>query len=268
MSDSSPTYYFSPEALAPNGTQTLMPTNSQDPPRTNFTLSPESALQYYRGSSVVLGTPEYVNYYGQGSNTNLEYWGTTSYNITTLFPNYFNRTGGDANERRQNELSFLDCLNRTIAAAVPIIDPGLTVARTSNSNSNSNHFKQLTSAQKAGIILGGTFALFILAICCLPGFWKTIGKSAIRRGAQRRVPLGRHTGGRRVVFLHGEILPAYLRGRDGAHTAPNPTSRFVSEQQPLSHAPLLPSTGRSSPDGAMDDQELPPPYSPQTVSHQ
>jgi hypothetical protein len=60
MSDSSPVYYFSPEALAPNGTRTLMPTNSRDAPRTNFTLSPESALQYYRGSSAVLGTPEYV----------------------------------------------------------------------------------------------------------------------------------------------------------------------------------------------------------------
>ncbi|PVF99463.1 hypothetical protein CPB86DRAFT_285952 [Serendipita vermifera] len=156
MYDENPIYCFDPETLAPNGTHILVPVDEQTGRRTNFTLSPESAIQYYRGSSVVLGTPGFVNAYGLNHNNNTDYWNSTHYDVIDIFTAYFTGVGSDASERYESETSFLDCLNKTIAAAVPIIDPALT------GTSFGSNAKELTPGEIANIVI----VRWLPSLCC------------------------------------------------------------------------------------------------------
>lgn len=102
-------------------------------------------------------------------------------------------------------------------------------------------------------------AFFVLLICGTQGVWTMCAKSIARRSDPRRVHLGRHTGGRRVAFPNGEILPGYMRYADGVHTIPYPTTEVDSVRMPLAHAPFLLHTRTSSREMETNRNELAPP---------
>ncbi|PVF99457.1 hypothetical protein CPB86DRAFT_285879 [Serendipita vermifera] len=250
MSSNSPIYGFDPEQYVTNGTRTLVPIDGSSRSRQNFLLEPESAVQYYRGSSVVLGTPGYVNEFSLNHSVNTTYWGTTPWNITTLFPSFFHtnnseNTGADMIARYRAEASFLDCLNTTIAAAVPIIDPNLT-----EKSSTSSH--GLARGEITAIVISSLFVLIVICACWTKGGQLTLTRK--RRSEQTQ--LGRHIGGRRVVFPGGDVLPDYSRHPAGYY---NPSYPMAQSQS--ASVPLLPRT-RDPRDTAGDDDDLPPPYSP------
>ncbi|PVF99460.1 hypothetical protein CPB86DRAFT_872538 [Serendipita vermifera] len=210
MYPDNPIYTFDPVEISPMGTRTLIPADGTPLPRQNFTLAAESALQYYRGSSVALGTPGYLNAWALDHNKNTSYWGMTPWNITDLFPLYFNTSdsmneGANLTARYAAELSFVKCLNTTIAAAVPIIDPDYTEPSSSSS--------KVSPWQWVGISLGVGCTILLLGICiahrCLASVIERITGKKFPGWRPRRVRLGRHTGGPRVVFPQGEILPNY-----------------------------------------------------------
>ncbi|PVF99461.1 hypothetical protein CPB86DRAFT_783578 [Serendipita vermifera] len=266
MYDENPIYTFDPLQISPNGTRTLIPADGGPLPRQNFTISPESAVQYYRGSSVVLGTPPYVNAYALNHNKNTSYWGITPWNITDLFPSFFNFSdpvyeGVDIAERYDIEISFLKCLNTTIAGAIPIIDPNYTPPVVPESSSPGKK----VPGQWIGLGIGLGFALLILGFCCArrlaTGFDSIIEK--LFPGWHRRRRLAGHRGGPRVVFPHGEILPDYSREPIDTPSLSCPMTERDSEAQ-ASAQTLLPH--RRTDTRAEGDEELPPPYSPRVVS--
>lgn len=104
-------------------------------PGNAFTFYPWNVLQYYRGSSVLLGNMTYDNLASHNNNQNTSYWSSTPLNTTGI------------------DMDFLHCLNTTIAAAVPIIDPGLV----------SHH--KLTSGEIAGVVIGAIVCLCLLCYC-------------------------------------------------------------------------------------------------------
>lgn len=72
------------------------------------------------------------------NNTNGDYWGRTPFNLTSV-------VGGQ---------DFLDCLNHTVAAAIPIVNPSLTY----------QPFSGPSTGQKVGIGLGVTAAVLLLVL--------------------------------------------------------------------------------------------------------
>ncbi|PVF95886.1 hypothetical protein CPB86DRAFT_787561 [Serendipita vermifera] len=102
-----------------------------------YEIYPWNVLQYYRGCSVMLGSRDYDNTFAHGNNLNdTNYWASTP----------LNRTGVD--------MEFLQCLNTTIAAAVPIIDPSL-VAK------NKPKFQP---GAIAGIVIGSVAGVVFLLV--------------------------------------------------------------------------------------------------------
>lgn len=100
-------------------------------------LYPWNVLQFYRGSSVAFISPDYDNAFAHNGNNNTDYWASTP----------FNKTGVD--------IPFLDCLNHTIAAAIPIVDPTLIVR------------SRLSKGQIAGIVVGSVAGVVLIAV----GIW-------------------------------------------------------------------------------------------------
>lgn len=96
--------------------------------RMDYTIHPWNVVQYYRGSSVALGNLTYDNLYAHDGNSNIDYWAQTSLNTTGV------------------DMDFLNCLNHTIAAAIPIINPSLKVV------SRTDHSQ--VSAIVVGVIVG------------------------------------------------------------------------------------------------------------------
>ena len=113
------------------------------PPYT-FVLDPWNVVQYYRGSSAFLANSSYDNEYAHPGSNNTDYWKATPLNTTGL------------------DLNFLNCLNTTIAAAIPIIDPTFIVRRPYVS-------KDKLSSQIAGIVLGSIVGVLLLVglVSCL-----------------------------------------------------------------------------------------------------
>ncbi|PVF99459.1 hypothetical protein CPB86DRAFT_783576 [Serendipita vermifera] len=259
-------YDFDADAVAPNGTRTLFPADGGRNARHNLTMPPQSAVQYYRASSVVLGTPPYVNTYALNHNHDTTYWGMTPWNITDLFPMFFDasdpvNTGINMTARYAAEMSFLNCLNTTIAAAVPIINPDATpIVEPSSSTS-----KLWWVGVSVGVGIGGIILLWV----CIKQRWLgrfigcLTGKPMPSRSSRRRVPLGRHTGGPRVVFTDGEILPDYSREPIDTPSLSYAMTERESDAQALTQT-LLPH--RRTDSRAAGDEELPPPYSPATAS--
>jgi hypothetical protein len=233
-----PIYVFKPEELTPNGTQVLVPADGSGQSRQNFTLAPESAMQYYRGSSVVLGTPIYLNAYALDHNQIVGYWEATEWNITKLFDAYFTPSSDqdqsiDYTERYQTEMKFLDCLNTTIAAAIHIPDPHPV-------DIEPRPDRTLLPWHIA--LIATSVVLLILCSPCI--FSKCFGFLRKQRLEAQRPQ--RRTGSRRMVFENGNLLPN-------------------SSRHPASHSDMsYPMTQRQT-DLAADD-DVPPPYTPSTAA--
>jgi len=72
-------------------------------------IYPWNVLQFYRGSSIALGSFLYDNAYAHNGNSNTDYWSNSPLNTTGI------------------DMDFLTCLNITIATAIPIVNPALMV---------------------------------------------------------------------------------------------------------------------------------------------
>ena len=104
----------------------------------HFYLLPWNVVQYYRESSVFLATTSYDNEYAHTGSNNTDYWKATP----------LNTTGG--------ELALLNCLNKTIAASIPIIDPTVVVLPPYAPKD------RLSSGQIAGIVVGSVVGVLLL----------------------------------------------------------------------------------------------------------
>ena len=106
-----------------------------NPHRMPIHLRPWNVVQYYRASSVILANGTYDNKFAHvASLNNTDYWAASPLNTTGV------------------DLEFLKCLNFTIAAAIPIIDPSLIVR------------SRLEPGQIAGIAVGSVVGLLLLAL--------------------------------------------------------------------------------------------------------
>jgi hypothetical protein len=254
MYPDNPIYTFEPEQLATNGTRTLVPADGSSRSRPNVVLGPESAMQYYRGSSVVLGTPGYTNQFSLDHNINTTYWGTTPWNLTDLFPNFFNNSGSQSTEvnmtQYQEETSFLDCLNTTIAAAIPIIDTNLTVEKPSTTTGTP---RKLTRGEIIAIVICLLWFLIVFFAACSKYGRKTADWDP-DTPRPVPVPLGRPWTGPQVV----NALPNYSTHPQGYYYPSYPTAQHPQDQS--SNIPLLLYT-RNSHDATATGDDLPPPYS-------
>lgn len=122
MWSGNPVYIFKPDKVAAGSSGTLRSVTGLNS-KQNITIVPNNIHQYYRGSSVALGANVYDNVHTVHtttwgmtiSDTPIEdYWARVPYNISLM-------TG--VNRTEEEHVKFLDCLNQTIAAAVPIFDP-------------------------------------------------------------------------------------------------------------------------------------------------
>lgn len=116
------------------GHGTIVPTSKG---MVKYLIYPWNVIQFYRGSSVALGSEVYNNTFAQDGNTNPDYWASSPLNTTGI------------------DMNFLQCLNQTIAAAIPIVNPKLVVrSRLSN-----------------GIVAAIVLASVPVAILILGGLW-------------------------------------------------------------------------------------------------
>ena len=121
-------------------------TGISDPLRYPIELKPWNVVQYYRASSVILANNTYDNTFAHfaspnnitdGRLNNTDYWAASPLNTTGV------------------DLDYLKCLNTTIAAAIPIINPNLVIR------------SRLAPGQIAGIAVGsvvGGLVLIALAV--------------------------------------------------------------------------------------------------------
>ncbi|PVF99448.1 hypothetical protein CPB86DRAFT_796467 [Serendipita vermifera] len=164
-------------------------------------------------------------------------------------------------ERYDIEIAFLNCLNTTIAGAIPIIDPKYMPPIISDSSS----LDRKIPGQWSGLGIGLGFVLLILRFCCvrcLATDFDGIVEKLFPGWHSRRHP-ARHRGGPRVVFSHGEILPDYPRVPLAIPSLPYPMTGWASDAQTSTQTLLL---YRRIGSRAECDEELPPPYSPGVVS--
>ncbi|PVF95887.1 hypothetical protein CPB86DRAFT_787563 [Serendipita vermifera] len=100
-----------------------------------YWIYPWNVVQYYRGSSVLLANQTYDNLYSHDNNHNgTDYWASSRMNTTGV------------------DMDFLNCLNTTIAASIPIIDPRLVVKVK----------PKFSSGQIAGIVIGSVAGLVLV----------------------------------------------------------------------------------------------------------
>ncbi|KAG8773416.1 hypothetical protein FRC15_002022 [Serendipita sp. 397] len=102
-------------------------------------LHPWNIIQYWRGSSVAIGNSTYDNAFAHPNATNQDYWAASPLDLTGVDPDWFN------------------CLNRTIAAVIPIVDPTLVVRN------------RKTPGQIAGIVVGVVIPVLLITAAVV--FW-------------------------------------------------------------------------------------------------
>ncbi|KAG8823446.1 hypothetical protein FRC17_009328 [Serendipita sp. 399] len=113
-------------------------------------LHPWNIVQYYRGSSVAIGNSTYDNAFARPNVTNPDYWAATPLNTTGV------------------DMEFFNCLNRTIAGVIPIVDPTVVI-----------HYRKTPGrGQIAGIVVGTVVPVLLIVAAAV--FW-----FVHRRKAQR-----------------------------------------------------------------------------------
>ncbi|KAG8780275.1 hypothetical protein FRC19_003892 [Serendipita sp. 401] len=105
----------------------------------NIHLHPWNIIQYWRGSSVAIGNSTYNNAFAHPNATSQNYWAASPLDLTGVDADWFN------------------CLNRTIAAVIPIVDPTLVVRN------------RKTPGQIAGIVVGVVIPVLLIAAAVV--FW-------------------------------------------------------------------------------------------------
>jgi hypothetical protein len=105
-----------------------------DPPEYAYGPYPWNVLQYYRGSSIALGSLIYNNSYAHNGNINTDYWAMSPLNTTGI------------------DMDFLNCLNTTIAAVAPIVNPSLIIRQ------------RLGPGQIAGIVVGTVVGVALILV--------------------------------------------------------------------------------------------------------
>jgi len=234
MWSGNPVYLFEPDSIAGSagGEGGTLRSLTGAFPRENITLTPGNVLQYYRSSSVALGSNLYVNKFSANNNSIWDYWGRSPFNISAMIPS----SGIGANRTLVEQNKFLDCLNQTIAAAVPIIDP--TLERSVPNTPLTTNTAQ-SSALLLGLIIG--IPAFLLVLFGGISLWFRAKKGRHpRRPGFRRIPLGRHTGGPRVV----------VTDRPYSFSAPMSQTNGRPQASPPVYDPL-----------PLGEDERPPPYS-------
>ena len=126
-------YGFLPDYVASTAGGTLYALADPATTRTGITITPQTTVQYYRSSSVVLGLLGYTN--GAFSSTGFglpAYWGRAPINYAltmtqnaTLASQISDSSNSTYSTLVAEQNAFLECLNLTIAASVPIFDPTL-----------------------------------------------------------------------------------------------------------------------------------------------
>ena len=102
-----------------------------------YFIYPWNVMQFYRGSSVALGSAAYENEFAFNGNNNTNYLASSPLNTTDI------------------DMNFFQCLNQTIAASIPIVNPNLILR------------SRLTGGQIAGIVVGSVAG----AVLILAGLW-------------------------------------------------------------------------------------------------
>ena len=97
-----------------------------------YYIYPWNIMQFYRGSSVALGSKAYTNTFALNGNNNTNYLASSPLNTTDIVMDFFN------------------CLNQTIAASIPIVNPQLIVR------------SRLTGGQIAGIVVGSVAGVVLI----------------------------------------------------------------------------------------------------------
>ncbi|KAG8752918.1 hypothetical protein FRC14_006588 [Serendipita sp. 396] len=144
-------------------------------------LHPWNIIQYWRGSSVAIGNSTYNNAFAHPNATNQDYWAASPLDLTGVDPDWFN------------------CLNRTIAAVIPIVDPTLVVRN------------RKTPGQIAGIVVGVVVPVLLIVAAAVFWFLR-------RRKAETTVP---ESDGNNVSVL-GKHLHSSLRSGSGTGIAETP----------------------------------------------
>ncbi|KAG8840482.1 hypothetical protein FRB91_006041 [Serendipita sp. 411] len=143
-------------------------------------LHPWNIIQYWRGSSVAIGNSTYNNAFARPNATNQDYWAASPLDLTGVDPDWFN------------------CLNRTIAAVIPIVDPTLVIRN------------RKTPGQIAGIVVGVVVPVLLIVAAV---FW-----FLRRRKAKITVP---ETDGKNVSVF-GKHVHSSLRSGSGTGIAETP----------------------------------------------
>ena len=98
----------------------------------DYIIYPWNIMQFYRGSSVALGSVAYKNEFALNGNNNTNYLASSPLNTTDIV------------------MDFFQCLNQTIAASIPIVNPKLIVR------------SRLTGGQIAGIVVGSVAGVILI----------------------------------------------------------------------------------------------------------
>ncbi|KIM21952.1 hypothetical protein M408DRAFT_298562 [Serendipita vermifera MAFF 305830] len=102
-------------------------------------IFPWNVVQFYRGSSLALAMLEYDNAFAHNRNTDTDYWASTPLDTTGL------------------DMNFLNCVNQTIAASIPIVDPTLIV------RTRSSGALKASGGQVTGVVFGCLAGVVIIA---------------------------------------------------------------------------------------------------------
>ncbi|CAG7852988.1 SubName: Full=Uncharacterized protein {ECO:0000313/EMBL:CCA72725.1} [Serendipita indica DSM 11827] len=209
---------------------------SLDLVRTNITLAPTSALQYYRTSSFALGLLAHYNPWSEPNNTaTAQYWQTTPVDYPAVLarmnqttPALSNTAGSEYLRLVEEQNQLFTCLNVTIAGSLPIYDLPSNVTTTSNDPARPNIEPRLGLI--VGLSSGGL--LLLLAMYAFYDWWRK--KKTIAR-PQRRVSLAQHTGGSRVVFTREEAAQM-MRARSRDESLPVYTP-LLTDTNPMGNPP-------------------------------
>ncbi|CAG7852987.1 SubName: Full=Uncharacterized protein {ECO:0000313/EMBL:CCA72724.1} [Serendipita indica DSM 11827] len=216
ISGNTPVYKFDPEE---NNVLHDVSTSSTAV-RTNVSITPMTAVQYYRGSSFALGL---LGHYDPSSEPNVAaasdgYWARALID----YPAALNRTGSvleNGNATAYQELareqdSFLQCLNGTIAGTIPIYDSsieptGTTIFYMPTSMPRPEVYgprPSSTSRDSGGIIAGtilAPFLLFLVGFCC----WKVQAQKDREKQLRKTAASRRYEEARRVSASRQQQAP-------------------------------------------------------------
>jgi hypothetical protein len=201
----SPIYLFEPDQLADNGTHTLRTAASPPLPRYNITLRPENVFQYYRDSSAAIATSSYQNQAAFSNNTNPVTMASTSFYDANK--EYF--------DSAPDELKFVQCLNVTIASAIPIL---ITVPPKAGSGPRGRLSSGVVAVIAVGLVLALLIASYLIyrrRVIRKQG-WAGVGLGWANR------PNAPSADGRRVVVAdrnRNRNTPSAARNRGNVDTA-------------------------------------------------